>query len=254
MSQSSQERIKIHSQSLCVSNESRLRILKDISLVIPINKVIAFIGPSGCGKTVLLQCFNKTLDSTFKTSGNIFLDDQNIDEIDVVELRGRVGMISQKPNPFPSSIYENVASGPRLHGLYATKAQLDEMVKNSLEQVGLWDEVKDYFYRRSGFDLSVGQQQRLCIARALMVNPEVLLMDEPCSALDPMSTQRIQELLRALSHRMTIVIVTDRIKEMRQMSDRTFVFYQGRLIEENDTAELFKNPQHPLTREYLLLH
>ena len=246
-------KVKIHSQGVCVSSETQSDILKDISLFIPKNKVIAFIGPSGCGKTVFLQCLNRMIDlRIFKLTGDIFLDDQNINDLGIADLRTRVGMITQQPNPFPFSVYDNVAYGLKLHHLCRGRAELDEAVERVLKQAGLWREVKEYLHKRGGFELSLGQQQRLCIARSLAVNPEVLLMDEPCSALDPKSTHRIEKLIRNLSRWMTIVIVTDRMDQAARSSDRTVVFAHGEVVEENETAILFKNPRHPLTRAYLL--
>ena len=244
--------IKMHSQGLFVYTHSQ-QILKDISLKIPKNKVTALIGPSGAGKSTYLRCLNKIIEmnSSFKVEGKIFLGNENIDDLDIVVLRSRVGMIFQRPNPFPFSIYENVAYGPRLHGLYQKKSELDEIVHNSLDQAGLWNEVKGDIHK-SGFDLSVGQQQRLCIARALAVEPEVLLMDEPCSALDPTSTQRIEELLRWLSHQMTIVLVTHQMLQAKQVSHRTALLYAGELIEENQTEAFFNDPRQQRTKEYLL--
>ena len=243
---------KIQSLGVCVSSDRQSNILHDITLTIPKNKVIALIGPSGCGKTTFLQCLNKMLDpQVFKIRGTIFLDDQNTNDLSVAEIRTRVGTIFQTPNPFPCSVYENVAYGPKLHNRYSNLPELDMIVRGRLQQVGLWSEIAGCFHQRSGFDLSVGQQQRLCIARALAVNPEVLLMDEPCSALDPKSTQAIETLIRALSASMTIVVVTDNMEQVLAISDLTVVFANGEIIEENETATLFKSPRHPLTREYL---
>ena len=248
------ESIKMHSEDISVYTSGQ-RILKDISLDIPKNKVTALIGPSGAGKSTYLRCLNKiiTMNSHFKVEGKIFLGNEDIDDLDIVVLRSRVGMIFQRPNPFPFSIYENVAYGPRLHGLYRKRSELDEIVRTSLDQAGLWEEVKNDWYKKSGFDLSVGQQQRLCIARALAVRPEVLLMDEPCSALDPTSTQRIEALIRDLSRQMTIVIVTHQMLQARDVSDRTALLYGGEIIEVNETETFFNAPRHQRAKEYLLV-
>ena len=242
----------MRSQEISVYTASQ-QILNGISLDIPANRVTALIGPSGAGKSTYLRCLNKIIEMNdgFKVEGKIFLENDDIDDLDLVTLRSRVGMIFQKPNPFPFSIYENVAYGPRLHGLYRKKPELDDIVKNSLEQAGLWNEVKDDLHKKRGLDLSVGQQQRLCIARALAVAPEVLLMDEPCSALDPVSTQRIETLIRTLSRQMTIVLVTHQMLQAKEVSDRTVFLYAGEMIEENQTDLFFSEPQHQRTKNYL---
>ena len=246
------ESIKMHSEDISVYTSGQ-RILKDISLEILKNKVTALIGPSGAGKSTYLRCLNKiiTMNSQFKVEGKIFLENEDIDDLDIVVLRSRVGMIFQRPNPFPFSIYENVAYGPRLHGLYRKRSELDEIVRTSLDQAGLWEEVKNDWHKKGGFDLSVGQQQRLCIARALAVRPEVLLMDEPCSALDPTSTQRIEALIRELSRRMTIVIVTHQMHQARVVSDRTALLYGGEILEVNETETFFSAPRHQRAKEYV---
>lgn len=226
----------------------------NVSLDIAKNEVIAMIGPSGCGKSTFLRCLNRMNDTieSCRVSGDIRLDEKNIYEksLDVVSLRARVGMVFQKPNPFPKSIYDNVAYGPRIHGLAASKLELDEIVQLSLERAGLWGEVKDRLHH-SGTGLSGGQQQRLCIARTIAVGPEVILMDEPCSALDPIATARIEELIAELSTNFTIAIVTHSMQQAARVSHRTAYFHLGYLVEVNDTAKIFTNPGHRLTEDYI---
>src|SRR5690554_2845802 len=230
------------------------RAIKKISLDIARNEVIAFIGPSGCGKSTFLRCLNRMNDSIdiCSVKGELMLDDQNIydPKRDVVELRARVGMVFQKPNPFPKSIYENVAYGPRLHGLANRKSDLDDIVETSLQRAGLWNEVKERLHQ-PGTGLSGGQQQRLCIARAIAISPEVILMDEPCSALDPIATARIEELIAELSENYTIAIVTHSMQQAARVSQRTAYFHLGKLIEVNDTERVFTNPEHELTEAYI---
>ena len=228
--------------------------LKDVSLDIAGNEVIAMIGPSGCGKSTFLRCLNRmndTIDSCSVT-GNIILDDEDINQpgIDVVLLRAKVGMVFQKPNPFPKSIWENVAYGPRIHGLAADRNQLEEIVENSLQKAGLWAEVKDRL-DDSGTSLSGGQQQRLCIARSIAVSPEVILMDEPCSALDPIATAKIEGLIDELRENFTIIIVTHSMQQASRVSQRTAFFHLGDLIEVGSTQQLFTNPKHQLTEDYI---
>jgi len=228
--------------------------IKDVSLDIGRNAVIALIGPSGCGKSTFLRSINRmndTIDSA-RVTGTITLDGQDIYDRrqDVVQLRARVGMVFQKPNPFPKSIYENIAYGPRIHGLAANRADLDEIVQTSLQRAGLWEEVKDRL-EHSGTSLSGGQQQRLCIARAIAVDPEVILMDEPCSALDPIATARIEDLIDELRQNYTIVIVTHNMQQAARVSQRTAYFHLGDLIEVGPTDQIFTNPSHKLTEDYI---
>jgi len=228
--------------------------IKDVSLDIGTNEVIAFIGPSGCGKSTFLRCLNRMNDTIdiCRVSGELVLDGQNIYDprLDVVQLRARVGMVFQKPNPFPKSIYDNVAYGPRIHGLAANKNELDEQVKNCLEKAGLWKEVHDRL-DQPGTGLSGGQQQRLCIARAIAVSPEVILMDEPCSALDPIATAKIEELIDELRENYTIVIVTHSMQQAARVSQRTAYFHLGDLLEVGETEQIFTNPSHKLTEDYI---
>ncbi len=230
------------------------RAIKNISLDIGRNEVIAFIGPSGCGKSTFLRCLNRMNDSIdiCSVKGSLQLDDQDIydSKRDVVELRARVGMVFQKPNPFPKSIYDNVAYGPRIHGLANRKSDLDEIVENSLRKAGLWEEVKDRL-DATATGMSGGQQQRLCIARAIAVNPEVVLMDEPCSALDPIATAKVEELIAELSESYTIVIVTHSMQQAARVSHRTAYFHLGHLVEVNETNKVFTSPQHELTESYI---
>ena len=228
--------------------------LDDVTLDIAEKQVISFIGPSGCGKSTFLRCLNRmndTIDSC-RVEGQIKLDDQNIYDphIDVVPLRARVGMVFQKPNPFPKSIFDNVAYGPRIHGLASNKNELNGIVEASLRRSGLWEEVADRL-DQSGTGLSGGQQQRLCIARAIAVSPEVILMDEPCSALDPIATARIEELIFELREEFTIVIVTHSMQQAARVSNRTAYFHLGRLVEVGETSTIFTNPQHELTNSYI---
>ncbi len=226
----------------------------NVSIDIGKNEVIAMIGPSGCGKSTFLRALNRMNDtiSICRVSGSFTLDDEDIytNKMDVVALRARVGMVFQKPNPFPKSIYENVAYGPRLHGLANRKSDLDDIVETSLQRAGLWNEVKERLHQ-PGTGLSGGQQQRLCIARAIAISPEVILMDEPCSALDPIATARIEELIAELSENYTIAIVTHSMQQAARVSQRTAYFHLGKLIEVNDTERVFTNPEHELTEAYI---
>jgi phosphate transport system ATP-binding protein len=226
----------------------------NVSLDIGQREVIALIGPSGCGKSTFLRCLNRMNDTIegCRVEGEIRLEGVDIyhDGLDVVILRRRVGMVFQKPNPFPKSIYDNVAYGPRIHGLAKNRTELDEIVEDSLRKAGLWQEVKDRL-DQPGTSLSGGQQQRLCIARAIAVNPEVLLMDEPCSALDPIATATIEQLIDELRNKYSIVIVTHNMQQAARVSQRTAYFHLGRLIEIGPTAQIFTNPRHPLTEDYL---
>ena len=228
--------------------------LKNVSVDIPARAVTAFIGPSGCGKSTFLRCINRMNDTIpgARVSGEITIDGQDIYDpgLDVVQLRARVGMVFQKPNPFPKSIYENVAYGPRIHGLAQNRAELDEIVMSSLEKAGLLKEVKDRLHE-PGTSLSGGQQQRLCIARAIAVSPEVILMDEPCSALDPIATARIEELIDELRENYCIIIVTHSMQQAARVSQRTAFFHLGELIEEGDTDEIFTNPRDRRTQDYI---
>ncbi len=228
--------------------------IKNVSIEIGRNEVIAMIGPSGCGKSTFLRCLNRMNDiiESCVVSGDIQLDEKDIysKTTDVVTLRAQVGMVFQRPNPFPKSIYENVAYGPRIHGLVDSKVDLDETVETSLRRAGLWDEVKDRLHQ-PGTSLSGGQQQRLCIARTIAVRPEVILMDEPCSALDPIATARIEELMDELSQNFTIVIVTHSMQQAARVSQRTAYFHLGELVEVGDTRRIFTNPQHRLTEGYI---
>lgn len=226
----------------------------DVNLDIGENQVIAMIGPSGCGKSTFLRSLNRMNDTveSCRVSGSLMLEDQDIysPKIDIVALRARVGMVFQKPNPFPKTIYDNIAYGPRIHGLTSNRTELDEIVENSLVKAGLWEEVKDRL-QSSGTGLSGGQQQRLCIARAIAVSPEVILMDEPCSALDPIATARIEELIEELSHNYTIAIVTHSMQQAARVSHRTAYFHLGKLIEVNKTTDVFTNPEHEMTEAYI---
>ena len=226
----------------------------DVSLDLAKNEVLAMIGPSGCGKSTLLRCLNRMNDTIdgCRVRGEITLhgDDIHAREMDVVYLRARVGMVFQAPNPFPKSVYENVAYGPKLHGLHRERADLDEIVAASLRRAGLWDEVKDRL-NQPGTGLSGGQQQRLCIARAIAIQPEVILMDEPCSALDPIATARIEELIDELKQQYTIAIVTHSMQQAARVSQRTAYFHLGHLVEIGRTDDIFTNPVHALTEGYI---
>jgi phosphate transport system ATP-binding protein len=227
--------------------------LRDISVSIPRNRVTALIGPSGCGKSTLLRCFNRLNDLVegVRIEGGILFEGRDIHDpnCDVVELRKRIGMVFQKPNPFPSSIYDNVAYGPRVHGVRGRKV-LDAIVRESLEAAALWDEVADRLHD-SAMGLSGGQQQRLCIARTLAVEPEIILMDEPCSALDPIATSKIENLINDLKEHYTVVIVTHNMQQAARVSDVVGFMYLGRLIEFGPTARIFENPQEELTNNYV---
>ena len=229
-------------------------VLHAVSLQIPPRAVTAFIGPSGCGKTTLLRCFNRMndlVDASRIVRGSILIEDRDINHpaVDVVDLRRRIGMVFQKSNPFPKSIYDNIAYGLRIAGV-TKRSRLNEAVEKSLRSSALWDEVKDRLHV-SGYGLSGGQQQRLCIARALAVEPEIVLMDEPCSALDPIATAKVEELIRQLKAQYTIVIVTHNMQQAGRCSDRTAFFYLGHLIEVDDTAKIFSNPAQRQTEEYI---
>jgi phosphate transport system ATP-binding protein len=228
--------------------------LKNVTVDIPARSVTAFIGPSGCGKSTFLRCINRMNDTIAgcRVTGHIGIDGNDIYDpaLDVVQLRARVGMVFQKPNPFPKSIYENVAYGPRIHGTASSKTQLDEIVAESLKRAGLFAEVKDRL-QDAGTGLSGGQQQRLCIARAIAVNPDIILMDEPCSALDPIATARIEELMEELKEKFTIVIVTHSMQQAARVSQKTAFFHLGVLVEQGDTEQIFTNPKEQRTQDYI---
>ncbi len=228
--------------------------IRHVSLDVAHNQVIAMIGPSGCGKSTFLRCLNRLNDTipSARVTGSISLDGQDVYDKrqDPVQLRARVGMVFQKPNPFPKSVYENVAYGPRIHGLAGDRTELDEIVQTSLLRAGLWDEVKDRL-DAPGTALSGGQQQRLCIARTIAVNPEVILMDEPCSALDPIATARIEDLIDELRQNYAICIVTHSMQQAARVSQRTAYFHLGDLIEVGSTDQIFTNPRHKLTEDYI---
>jgi len=246
-------RVKLRAEGLNVFYGDK-QALFDITLAIPPNQVTALIGPSGCGKSTFLRCMNRMNDviKGCRMEGVLELDGEDIfrESLDVVKLRAKVGMVFQKPNPFPKSIYDNVAYGPRIHGMAETRAQLDEIVIKSLDQAGLLAEVEDRL-GESGTSLSGGQQQRLCIARAIAVKPQVILMDEPCSALDPIATARIEELIGELRGQFTIVMVTHSMQQAARVSQRTAFFHLGKLIEEGETQRIFTNPRVPQTQDYI---
>lgn len=228
--------------------------LFDISLGIHKNSVTALIGPSGCGKTTFLRCLNRMNDTIESCSvrGSIILDEENIysDNSDVVTLRSKVGMVFQKPNPFPKSIYQNVAYGLKIHRVTKSKKKMDAIVKDSLKRTGLWEEVKDRL-EDSAMGLSGGQQQRLCIARAIAIKPEVILMDEPCSALDPLATESVEKLIEDLKQKFTIIMVTHSMQQAKRISDYTCFFHMGNLIESGETQQVFKNPKNSKTKDYV---
>lgn len=228
--------------------------IKGVSIDVDMDHVTAFIGPSGCGKSTFLRTLNRMNDTvaSARVEGEITLDGEDIyaSSMDVVQLRARVGMVFQKPNPFPKSIYENIAYGPRIHGLAASKADMDVVVEKSLRRAGLWEEVKDRLHD-SGTALSGGQQQRLCIGRAIAVEPEVILMDEPCSALDPIATAKIEELIHELRGRYAIVIVTHNMQQAARVSQRTAFFHLGELVEYGVTSDIFTNPRQERTKDYI---
>lgn len=228
--------------------------IDNVSIEIPTKYVTAFIGPSGCGKSTFLRTLNRMNDTipTARVEGTITLDGDDIyrSKMDVVQLRARVGMVFQKPNPFPKSIYDNIAYGPKIHGIAQGKEELDNIVEVSLKRAGLWEEVKDRL-TDSGTALSGGQQQRLCIARAIAVDPEVILMDEPCSALDPIATAKIEELIAELSGRYAIVIVTHSMQQAARVSERTAFFHLGKMVEYGRTSDIFTNPVEQRTQDYI---
>ena len=253
MTETQTETIKISARDVSVYYGTK-KAIDEVSIDIATEHVTAFIGPSGCGKSTFLRALNRMNDTipSCRVVGNIELDGQDIynSGMDVVQLRARVGMVFQKPNPFPKSIYENVAYGPRIHGLAASKTDMDAIVEKSLRRAGLWDEVKDRL-AEPGTALSGGQQQRLCIARAIAVSPEVILMDEPCSALDPIATARIEELIDELKGRYAIVIVTHSMQQAARVSQRTAFFHMGTMVEYGDTSDIFTNPRETRTKDYI---
>jgi phosphate transport system ATP-binding protein len=248
-----QRPVKVKSRHVKVYYGAKQAIF-DLDIDIPDRAVSAFIGPSGCGKSTFLRCINRMNDTIpiARVDGKIEIEGQDIYDkaLDVVQLRARVGMVFQKPNPFPKSIYENVAYGPRIHGLASSKAELEEIVVTSLKKAGLFEEVKDRLMA-PGTGLSGGQQQRLCIARAISVNPEVILMDEPCSALDPIATAKIEELIDELRQNFCIVIVTHSMQQAARVSQLTAFFHLGNLVEVGDTDAIFTNPQEKRTQDYI---
>ena len=230
------------------------KAINGVSLDVGKNEVLAMIGPSGCGKSTFLRCLNRMNDTIegCRVTGEILMDGRNIYDprLDVVLLRAQVGMVFQKPNPFPKSIYDNIAYGPKIHGLAGNRQELDGIVEESLRKSGLWEEVKDRM-QEPGTGLSGGQQQRLCIARAIAVSPEVILMDEPCSALDPIATARIEDLIDELKEQFSIVIVTHSMQQAARVSQRTAYFHLGDLIEVGETKQIFTRPKHQLTEDYI---
>ncbi len=250
---SDEQPIKLRSRKVNVFYGEK-QALFDVDLDIRAKQVTALIGPSGCGKSTYLRCINRMNDTIdiARFEGEILLDDKNIydEDVDVVELRANVGMVFQKPNPFPKSIFENVAYGPRIHGLASSKDELTNIVESSLQRAGLWDEVKDRL-DGPGTGLSGGQQQRLCIARAIAVSPSIILMDEPCSALDPIATAIVEELIDELRQNYTIVIVTHSMQQAARVSQETAFFHLGNLVEHGKTDDIFTNPQDPRTESYI---
>lgn len=250
---SNTQQIKIRANNVTV-HYGDAQALHGIDLNINANEVTALIGPSGCGKSTFLRCINRMNDviEGCRVGGAIIIDDDDIyaGGIDVVELRARVGMVFQKPNPFPKSIYDNVAYGPRIHGLATNATDLDQVVESSLQRAGLWEEVKDRL-SAPGTSLSGGQQQRLCIARAIAVSPDVVLMDEPCSALDPIATAVIEDLIEELRHDYTIVIVTHSMQQAARISQKTAYFHLGNIVEHGLTEAIFTNPENSQTEAYI---
>ena len=247
------DNIKIITKDLCVFYGEK-QALFDVSISINAKEPTALIGPSGCGKSTLQRCLNRMNDTIENcvVKGNINIDDANVNnpEIDVVQLRTKIGMVFQKANPFPKSIFDNVAYGPKIHGMANNKLELEEIVENSLKQAGLWEEVKDRL-NQPGNGLSGGQQQRLCIARAIAVRPEIILMDEPCSALDPIATANIEELMDELKKEFTIIIVTHNMQQAARVSKNTAFFHLGKLIELGPTDQIFTNPKLEKTQDYI---
>ena len=246
-------RVKMRGENVCVYYGEK-QALFDVNLDIQEREVTALIGPSGCGKSTFLRCLNRMNDvvEICRVEGSITMDGQDIyaRDVDPVHLRAQVGMVFQKPNPFPKSIYDNVAYGPRIHGLVSNKAELDDLVEESLRKASIWEEVKDRL-DAPGTGLSGGQQQRLCIARAIAVRPEVILMDEPCSALDPIATAKIEDLIHELRENYTIVIVTHSMQQAARVSQKTAFFHLGNLVEVGDTEKIFTNPEDERTQGYI---
>ncbi|MEQ8822934.1 MAG: phosphate ABC transporter ATP-binding protein PstB [Filomicrobium sp.] len=244
---------KVTSRDVCVFYGEK-QALFDVNLDVPRNAVTALIGPSGCGKSTYLRCVNRMNDTIpiARVTGKIHIDGQDIydPDLDVVELRARVGMVFQKPNPFPKSIFENIAYGPRIHGLVKDKTDLEQLVAESLERAGLWNEVKDRVHE-PGTGLSGGQQQRLCIARAIATKPDVILMDEPCSALDPIATAKVEELMLELRQNYTIMIVTHSMAQAQRVSNKTAFFHIGYMVEYGDTKQIFEDPKDKRTQDYI---
>ena len=245
--------IKFHTKNVNVYY-GEAHAIKDVSVDIEDRTVTAFIGPSGCGKSTFLRCLNRmndTIDAA-RVTGEILLDDQDIyaSNVDPVQLRAKVGMVFQKPNPFPKSIYDNIAYGPRIHGMARNRAELDDIVEKSLRRGALWEEVKDRLHE-PGTGLSGGQQQRLCIARAVATEPEVLLMDEPCSALDPIATSQVEELIDELRRNFSVVIVTHSMQQAARVSQKTAFFHLGDLVEFGETSQIFTNPKDNRTESYI---
>lgn len=243
---------KIAVRNVSVFYDGTEQAVDSVDLDLYTDEVTAIIGPSGCGKSTFLRCMNRMNDTIqgCLVTGSILLDGLDISKIDTVQLRARVGIVFQKPNPFPKSIYDNVAYGPRIHGLAHNRTELDDIVAVSLEKAGLWEEVKDRL-DQPGTTLSGGQQQRLCIARAIAVNPEVILMDEPCSALDPIATAKVEALIEELKGRYAIAIVTHSMQQAARISQKTVFFHDGKLIEQGDTTQIFTSPQDERTRDYI---
>lgn len=250
---STQRDIKIKAKAVQVYYGDN-HAIRDVDVDIDNNTVTAFIGPSGCGKSTFLRCLNRMNDTIdiARVEGDILIDGEDIydPKVDPVQLRAKVGMVFQKPNPFPKSIYDNVAYGPKIHGLARTKADLDQIVEQSLRKAALWNEAKDRLHS-PGTGLSGGQQQRLCIARAIATAPEVLLMDEPCSALDPIATAQVEELIDELRQSYSVVIVTHSMQQAARVSQKTAFFHLGNLVEYGDTDKIFTNPQDPRTESYI---
>ena len=247
------DNIKITTKDLCVFYDEK-QALFNVNISINEKETTALIGPSGCGKSTLLRCFNRMNDTieNCTVKGKINIDNANINnpEMDVVQLRTKIGMVFQKPNPFPKSIFDNVAYGPKIHGMAKNKLELEEIVEESLKQAGLWNEIKDRL-DQPGTSLSGGQQQRLCIARAIAVRPEIILMDEPCSALDPIATANIEELMDELKKEFTIIIVTHNMQQAARVSKNTAFFHLGKLIELGPTDQIFTNPKLEKTQDYI---
>lgn len=247
------EKIKVTSKKINVFYDQK-RALHNISLEIPCNKVTSLIGPSGCGKSTFLRCINRMNDTieTCTVQGKMLVDGENVYDknLDPVLLRAKVGMVFQKPNPFPKSIFDNVAYGPKIHGLTNSDEELNDLVIRSLEKAGLYNEIKDRIFE-PGTSLSGGQQQRLCIARTIAISPEIILMDEPCSALDPIATAVIEELIDELAKNFTIIIVTHSMQQAARVSQQTAFFHMGNLIEVGNTEQIFSTPKHKKTQDYI---